>query len=149
MLSHIHTFGSIILIMAPNVAPGKRVETSQIDLTHDPLAHPDESNAPRAASGRVTQPSSPSVSPTRKPRGKNPQVPVLPWLEWSAGERVVVRYRLSDGLHDALGDVIESEIDHVTINTRRGVVRVESSTMVTGKRVPPPPQFPRSASVSP
>lgn len=66
----------------------------------------------------------------------------LPWLEWKPGDRVVLRYRLEDGLHDALGDVVETAVDHVTINTRRGPVRVEAPTMVTGKKVPPPPAFP-------
>ncbi|WP_240623059.1 hypothetical protein [Schaalia canis] len=72
----------------------------------------------------------------------SPPPPRLPWLEWKPGDRVVLRYRLEDGLHDALGDVIESTVDHVTINTRRGPVRVEAPTMVTGKKVPPPPAFP-------
>lgn len=71
-----------------------------------------------------------------------PLPPSLPWLSWQKGERVVLRYRLEDGLHDALGEVVESAFDHVSINTRRGIVRVEASTMVTGKRVPPPPTFP-------
>lgn len=52
---------------------------------------------------------------------------------------MVLRYRLADGLHDALGTVVEVAADHVSIETRRGVVRVEAHTMVTGKRVPPPP----------
>ena len=65
--------------------------------------------------------------------------PPLPWLQWQKGERVVLRYRLDDGLHDALGNVVEVESDHVSIETRRGIVRVEARTMVTGKRVPPPP----------
>jgi len=51
---------------------------------------------------------------------------------------VVVRYRLDDGLHDALGDLLEVAVDHVTVRTRRGDVRVEATTMVTGKTVPPP-----------
>lgn len=62
-------------------------------------------------------------------------------MEWQKGERVVLRYRLTDGLHDALGDVLEVAVDHVTIQTRRGQVRVEAPTMVTGKRVPPPPNI--------
>ena len=69
---------------------------------------------------------SPSVTP-----------PVLPWMEWPLGTRVVVRYRLLDGLHDALGEIIEQAADHVIINTRCGHVRIEATTMVTGKRVPP------------
>lgn len=65
--------------------------------------------------------------------------PPLPWMRWSAGQRVVVRYRLADGLHDALGDLVEVAPDHVLVRTRRGEVRVEATTMVTGKTVPPSP----------
>ncbi|WP_233050468.1 2-hydroxymuconic semialdehyde dehydrogenase [Schaalia cardiffensis] len=71
----------------------------------------------------------------------NQTPPPLPWLKWSPGERVVVRYRLSDGLHDALGTLLETAFDYVVIETRRGPVRVEAATMVTGKKVPPPPSF--------
>ena len=71
----------------------------------------------------------------------NQTPPPLPWLKWSPGERVVVRYRLSDGLHDALGTLLETSFDHVVVETRRGPVRVEAATMVTGKKVPPPPSF--------
>ncbi|MDC4232615.1 hypothetical protein M3T53_02655 [Actinomyces sp. B33] len=70
-------------------------------------------------------------------RDANPRA--LPWMQWEAGERVVLRYRLADGLHDALGTVVQVAADHVSIETRRGLVRVEASTMVTGKRVPPAP----------
>mgnify|MGYP000875449888 FL=1 len=59
-------------------------------------------------------------------------------MRWRPGERVVLRYRLDDGLHDALGTVVEAAIDHVSIETRRGLVRVEARTMVTGKSVPSP-----------
>lgn len=59
-------------------------------------------------------------------------------MRWGPGERVVLRYRLDDGLHDALGTVVEAAIDHVSIETRRGLVRVEATTMVTGKSVPSP-----------
>ena len=59
-------------------------------------------------------------------------------MRWRPGERVVLRYRLDDGLHDALGTVVEVAIDHVSIETRRGLVRVEATTMVTGKSVPSP-----------
>lgn len=67
-----------------------------------------------------------------------PALPPLPWLTWEPGTRVVVRYRLADGLHDALGDLLEVAADHVTVRTRRGDIRVEAATMVTGKKVPPP-----------
>ncbi len=82
-------------------------------------------------------------------RTASPQAPTLPWLEWAPGERVVLRYRRPDGLHDALGILVETAIDHVVIDTRRGPVRVEASTMVTGKKVPPPPSMPSGRSASP
>lgn len=66
--------------------------------------------------------------------------PDLPWLQWSVGDRVVLRYRGTDGtVSEALGHVTEVEADHVTLETRRGSVRVDARTMITGKRVPPPP----------
>ena len=85
---------------------------------------------------------------SKDPRGAIPanitegtNLPPLPWLAWMPGERVVVRYRLADGLHDALGTLKTTSRDYVEIETRRGLVRVDAETMVTGKRVPPPPVF--------
>ena len=70
--------------------------------------------------------------------------PPLPWMEWTVGERVVVRYRDTDGRPtDALGHLTEVARDHVCVDTKRGNVRVEASTMITGKRVPPAPIWPR------
>ena len=66
-------------------------------------------------------------------------IPALPWMSFRVGERIVIRYRLADGLHDALGEALEVAPTHVTVATRRGPVRVDARTMVTGKRVPPPP----------
>ena len=66
-------------------------------------------------------------------------IPDLPWMRFEVGQRIVIRYRLSDGLHDALGEALEVAPTHVTVATRRGPVRVDAATMVTGKRVPPPP----------
>ena len=66
-------------------------------------------------------------------------IPTLPWMSFRVGERIVIRYRLADGLHDALGEALEVTPTHVTVATRRGPVRVDARTMVTGKRVPPPP----------
>ena len=61
-------------------------------------------------------------------------------MRFEVGQRIVIRYRLSDGLHDALGEALEVAPTHVTVATRRGPVRVDARrTMVTGKRVPPPP----------
>ena len=74
---------------------------------------------------------------TRAPRA----IPDLPWMRFAVGQRIVIRYRLSDGLHDALGEALEVAPTHVTVATRRGPVRVDARTMVTGKRVPPPPSL--------
>ena len=66
--------------------------------------------------------------------------PELPWLAWSVGDRVVLRYRGADGAPaEALGYLTEVAPDHVCLDTRRGPVRGEARAMVTGKRVPPPP----------
>ena len=66
-------------------------------------------------------------------------IPQLPWMSFAVGERIVIRDRLADGLHDAPGEALEVAPPHVTVATRRGPVRVDARTMVTGKRVPPPP----------
>ncbi|EPD29567.1 putative acetyltransferase [Gleimia europaea] len=73
---------------------------------------------------------------TPKP-GASP--PNLPWMQWRVGQRVVVRYRKPDGLYDALGHLTEVAPTHVTVNTRKGLVTVPASVMVTGKRVPESP----------
>ncbi|WP_418605492.1 hypothetical protein [Georgenia sp. SUBG003] len=52
---------------------------------------------------------------------------------------MVVRYRQSGGLHDALGELVEVGRDAVVVRTRRGDVTVPATAMVTGKKVPPPP----------
>lgn len=64
--------------------------------------------------------------------------PPLPWLAWETGDRVVVRFRDGGGLRDALGTLLETEPDHVVIDTKRGPVRVEATTMVVGRKVLPP-----------
>lgn len=76
-----------------------------------------------------------SISSNDKP------APKLPWLDWKVGERVVLRRREADGLYDALGEVLEVSVNHVTINTRKGPVQVPAEKMVTGKRVPAPPKL--------
>ena len=68
-----------------------------------------------------------------------PRPPSLPWLSWGVGDRVVVRYREADGLHDALGELLEVGPGAVVVRTRRGDVRVPAEAMVTGRLVPPPP----------
>ena len=63
----------------------------------------------------------------------------LPWMSFAVGERIVIRYRLADGLHDALSEALEVAPTHVTVATRRGPVRMDARTIVTDKHVPPPP----------
>lgn len=66
--------------------------------------------------------------------------PPLPWMAWSVGDRVVVRYRDTDGLvTDALGHLLDVAPGYVVVDTKRGPVRVEARTMITGKKVPPSP----------
>ena len=93
-----------------------------------------------STTGGTPQPSRREESNTGVPArsAAGAPLPPLPWLAWEVGTRVVMRYRLDDGLHDALGGLVEVAVDHVTVRTRRGDVRVEASTMVTGKPVPPP-----------
>lgn len=55
------------------------------------------------------------------------------------GTRVVVRYRITDGLTDALGDLVEVTGMDCTIATRRGDVVVPLAAVTAAKRVPPPP----------
>ena len=69
----------------------------------------------------------------------NEAPPSLPWMQWQVGQRVVVRYRKPDGLYDALGHLTEVAPTHVTVHTRKGLVTVPASVMVTGKRVPESP----------
>lgn len=91
-----------------------------------------------------TIPGNPSAEATTVPAGDNQlaaAIARLPWMRLELGSRVVVRYRLEDGLHDALGILLEKAPTHVVIDTRRGRVRVDARTMVTGKQVPPPPQI--------
>lgn len=80
-------------------------------------------------------------TPENTPAPDNPEqdAPKLPWMEWKVGERVVVRYRKPDGFYDALGHLTEVAPDHVTVNTRKGLVTVPANVMVTGKRVPESP----------
>ena len=61
------------------------------------------------------------------------------WREWQVGERVVVRYRVSGGYSDALGELTRVDSRGVEVGTRRGPVAVPAEDIVLGKRVPPPP----------
>nr|WP_218847151.1 hypothetical protein [Psychromicrobium silvestre] len=59
------------------------------------------------------------------------------------GTRIVVRYRIAGPLPltDALGVLLASDDDALTIETRRGTVVVAKADIVAAKEVPPaPPQ---------
>lgn len=61
------------------------------------------------------------------------------WREWQVGERVVVRYRVSGGYSDALGELTRVDDQGVEVSTRRGPVAVPAADIVLGKHVPPAP----------
>lgn len=59
---------------------------------------------------------------------------------YSAGTRVVVRYRLDDGrATDALGWVHVSDSTHCVIATKRGLETIALADIIASKEVPPPP----------
>jgi hypothetical protein len=60
---------------------------------------------------------------------------------------VVVRYRMDDGLTDALGDLVGIDDGECTVRTRRSDVVIPLALVVAAKAVPPaPPQrAPRGA----
>ncbi|WP_264670692.1 hypothetical protein [Arthrobacter sp. VKM Ac-2550] len=55
------------------------------------------------------------------------------------GTRVVVRYRIDDGVTDALGYLISLDATECTVRTRRGDVVVPLDRVEAAKEVPPPP----------
>ena len=65
----------------------------------------------------------------------------------SLGTRVVVRYRVSDGLTDALGDLVGISAAECTVRTRRTDVVIPLALVVAAKPVPPAPprRAPRTA----
>lgn len=63
------------------------------------------------------------------------------------GTRVVVRYRIDEGLTDALGELLARSGGDCTIRTRRDDVVIPLALVVAAKEVPPPP--PRRTSRSP
>lgn len=65
----------------------------------------------------------------------------------SLGTRVVVRYRIADGLTDALGDLVGVGAADCTVRTRRTDVVIPLALVVAAKPVPPAPQrrAPRTA----
>lgn len=59
---------------------------------------------------------------------------------FAAGTRVVVRYRLPDGMAtDALGWVHVSDATHCVIATKRGLETIALDQILAAKEVPPPP----------
>ncbi|MGC5629605.1 hypothetical protein ACPYO6_15330 [Georgenia sp. Z1344] len=61
------------------------------------------------------------------------------WRTWSLGDRVVVRFRDGDHARDALGDLVASGEDGLTVETGRGRVVVPVAAILSGHRVPPRP----------
>lgn len=63
------------------------------------------------------------------------------------GTRVVVRYRISVGLTDALGDLVNIGDTECTVRTRRADVVIPLDLVVAAKPVPPAParRGPRAA----
>jgi hypothetical protein len=56
------------------------------------------------------------------------------------GVRVVIRYRLPDGMAtDVLGFVSASDATHVVVASTRGLETVALDTVIASKAVPPPP----------
>ncbi|QYF91550.1 hypothetical protein KY499_16350 [Arthrobacter sp. PAMC25284] len=56
------------------------------------------------------------------------------------GTRVVVRYRINEGLTDALGELLARTPGGCTIRTRRDDVVIPLALVVAAKEVPPAPQ---------
>jgi hypothetical protein len=56
------------------------------------------------------------------------------------GMRVVIRYRLPDGMAtDVIGFVSASDETHVAVASMRGMESVALDTVIAAKEVPPPP----------
>ncbi|QOT16346.1 MULTISPECIES: hypothetical protein [Paenarthrobacter] len=55
------------------------------------------------------------------------------------GTRVVVRYRIADGLTDALGYLLEAGETSCTVRTRTSDVEIPLELVIAAKQVPPPP----------
>ncbi|HET7784139.1 MULTISPECIES: hypothetical protein [Micrococcaceae] len=56
------------------------------------------------------------------------------------GTRVVVRYRIEDGLTDALGHLLACDAGACTIRTRQADVVIPLDLVVAAKEVPPAPE---------
>ncbi|TLM75856.1 hypothetical protein [Pseudarthrobacter sp. NamB4] len=61
-------------------------------------------------------------------------------LAAAAGTRVVVRYRIPDGLTDALGHMVSCDASACTIRTRQADVVIQLADVVAAKAVPPAPK---------
>ena len=56
------------------------------------------------------------------------------------GHRVVVRYILPTGqATDALGELLSTDAQTITVDGKRGVERITRSAIIAAKEVPPPP----------
>ncbi len=56
------------------------------------------------------------------------------------GHRVVVRYILPTGqATDALGELLSTDAETITVDGKRGVERIPRGAIIAAKEVPPPP----------
>ena len=56
------------------------------------------------------------------------------------GRRVVVRYLLPTGqATDALGELLSTDAETITVDGKRGVERIPRGAIIAAKEVPPPP----------
>ena len=58
---------------------------------------------------------------------------------------MVVRYRIDDGLTDALGYLLDAGENSCTVRTRNSDVEIPLAMVIAAKEVPPPP--PRRQSI--
>jgi hypothetical protein len=56
------------------------------------------------------------------------------------GTRVVVRYRIDEGLTDALGHLVGCDAGACTVRTRQADVVIPLERVVAAKEVPPAPE---------
>ncbi len=71
-------------------------------------------------------------------------MPAVPWQDWPAGTRVMVRVRLPAGeshlYTDVLGVIIDTPGQDLLLRTRDGSeVHVDPASIVAGKPIGPPP----------
>lgn len=55
------------------------------------------------------------------------------------GMRAVVRRQIEHGVTDAVGDIVAIDADTVSVQTRRGLQRIDRAAVVAAKEVPPRP----------